>query len=312
MRWAATHHSDPCGPVLLDRYGAKTTMLVGSALVLCGAFLTAVTPYFALLFVGQFLAEASATASGPMGREVSGVEMVPAHQRGRLLSGFMGVKSAGMAIGPVAGGIITQWVGVPDGVYGLRGGCPCWLFVTSLLARKDTVRVRVGKIALWGKVSDVVPDLRATFVAIVFATFSMQMYRTHPARHAAALRRGGVGLLRGACGRPFRRVRCVRPAHDPAPPASSPTVSGASTAAFPAARRCRASRSWPSRSPSTLPQLTVIMLVIGLAQGMSLGALAVSTYDVIPAEARGRLQGAAPHRGRVRRGHGSAAGRLAR
>ena len=42
---------------------------------------------------------------------------------------------------------------------------------------------------------------------------------------------------------------------------------------------------------STLPQLAVIMVVIGLAQGMSLGALAVSTYDVIPKEARGRLQG---------------------
>ena len=42
---------------------------------------------------------------------------------------------------------------------------------------------------------------------------------------------------------------------------------------------------------STLPQLVMIMILIGLAQGMSLGALAVSTYDVIPDSARGRLQG---------------------
>ncbi|MCY4441011.1 MAG: MFS transporter, partial [Deltaproteobacteria bacterium] len=159
----------PAG-LLLDRYGAKTTMLVGSALVLCGAFLTAVTPYFALLFVGQFFAGVGDSV-WTMGREVSGVEMVPPHQRGRLLSGFMGVKSAGMAIGPVAGGIITQWVGFRM-VFTVYAAVALFVFVTSLLARKDTVRVRVGKIALWGKVSDVVPDLRATFVAIVFATFS--------------------------------------------------------------------------------------------------------------------------------------------
>ena len=42
---------------------------------------------------------------------------------------------------------------------------------------------------------------------------------------------------------------------------------------------------------SSLSQLAVVMVVIGLAQGMSLGALAVSTYDVIPENARGRLQG---------------------
>ena len=78
----------PAG-LLLDRSGAKVTMLVGSALVLCGAFVTAVTPYFLLLFVGQFLAGVGDSV-WTMGREVSGVEMVPQHQRGRLLSGFMG------------------------------------------------------------------------------------------------------------------------------------------------------------------------------------------------------------------------------
>ena len=42
---------------------------------------------------------------------------------------------------------------------------------------------------------------------------------------------------------------------------------------------------------ATMPQLLGIMVLIGLAQGMSLGSLATSTYDVIPEEARGRLQG---------------------
>ena len=55
----------PAG-LLTDRYGAKAAMLAGSALVLTGAFMTAVTPYFVLLCLGQFLA-ASGTASGPWG-----------------------------------------------------------------------------------------------------------------------------------------------------------------------------------------------------------------------------------------------------
>ena len=276
----------PAG-LLLDRYGAKTTMLVGSALVLCGAFLTAVTPYFALLFVGQFLAGVGDSV-WTMGREVSGVEMVPQHQRGRLLSGFMGVKSAGMAIGPVVGGIITQWVGFRM-VFTVYAAVALAVFVTSLLARKDTVRARVGKIAWWGKVSDVLPDLRATFVALIVATFSMQMYRTAlqgmlPLYAGvelgfSAARVGGLfgvsglfvllmilpaGLITDRVGRKYASV-------------PSTALPGIAFLAFPFA--------------STLPQLGLIMVVIGLAQGMSLGALAVSTYDVIPENARGRLQG---------------------
>ena len=276
----------PAG-LLLDRSGAKVTMLVGSALVLCGAFVTAVTPYFLLLFIGQFLAGVGDSV-WTMGREVSGVEMVPQHQRGRLLSGFMGVKSAGMAIGPVVGGIITQWVGFRM-VFTVYAAVALAVFVTALLARKDTVRARVGKLAWWGRVSDVLPHLRATFVAIVFATFSMQMYRTtlqgmlplyagvelgYSAAHVGGLFGvSGVfvllmilpaGFITDRVGRKY----CSVP---------STALPGIAFLAFPFA--------------STMPQLVAIMLVIGLAQGMSLGALAVSTYDVIPAEARGRLQG---------------------
>jgi MFS family permease len=37
-------------------------------------------------------------------------------------------------------------------------------------------------------------------------------------------------------------------------------------------------------------QLAIISVVLGMLGGLSLGALATSTYDVIPANARGRLQ----------------------
>jgi MFS family permease len=39
-------------------------------------------------------------------------------------------------------------------------------------------------------------------------------------------------------------------------------------------------------------QLAVLIAFLGLANGMSLGSLATSTFDVVPASARGRLQAA--------------------
>ena len=276
----------PAG-LLLDRYGAKTAMLAGSALVLCGAFVTAVTPFFGLLFLGQFFAGVGDSV-WTMGREVSGVEMVEPQQRGRLLSGFMGVKSAGMAIGPVAGGIIAQWVGFRM-VFVVYTAAALVVFVTSVLARKEAVRVHVGKIAWWGKVSDVLPDLRATFVMLVFATFSMQMYRTTlqgmlPLYAGVELgfSAAQVGSLFGVSG--LFVLLMILPAGFITDRVGRKYASVPSTAlpgiaflALPFA--------------STLPQLVVIMVLIGLAQGMSLGALSVSTYDVIPDSARGRLQG---------------------
>jgi sugar phosphate permease len=41
---------------------------------------------------------------------------------------------------------------------------------------------------------------------------------------------------------------------------------------------------------SSFMQLAFLVAVAGLAQGLSLGSVATSTYDVVPAHVRGRLQ----------------------
>jgi len=62
--------------------------------------------------------------------------------------------------------------------------------------------------------------------------------------------------------------------------------------------RCRAARDIPSlagiiRSFSdTFLELAVLVSLTGVANGLSLGSLATSTYDVVPPAARGRLQAA--------------------
>lgn len=276
----------PAG-LVIDRYGSRTAMFLGSLLVLCGAYLTATTAYFGAIFVGQFLA-GFGDSIWTMAREVSGVAMVPQHQRGRLLSGFMGVKSTGLAIGPVVGGIITEGFGF-RAVFAAYAVGALIILLTSFLAEKEEVRKKIGKIAWWGKISDVLPGLRPTFLALVFATFSMQMYRTtlqsmlpvyagvelgfSATRIGSLFGVSGVfvmlmilpaGLITDRLGRKYASV-------------PSTALPGIAFLAIPLA--------------STLPALMVIMVLIGLAQGMSLGALATSTYDVIPEEARGRLQG---------------------
>ena len=42
----------------------------------------------------------------------------------------------------------------------------------------------------------------------------------------------------------------------------------------------------------TFFQLAVLLSFLGIANGLSLGSLATSTYDVVPPSARGRLQAA--------------------
>lgn len=276
----------PAG-LVIDRFGTKAAMLLGSSLVLSGAFLAAVTPYFGLLFLGQFLAGLG-DSIWTMGREVSGVEIVAQAQRGRMLSGFMGVKSTGLALGPVFGGVITEWFGFRMVFVSYAVGAAV-ILLASFLSKKDAVPAKIGKISWWGKISDVLPGLRSTFLALVFATFSMQMYRTAlqsmlplyagVERGFSATRVGSLfgmsglfvllmilpaGFITDRLGRKYASV-------------PSTALPGIAFLAMPFA--------------STLPQLMVIMVVIGLAQGMSLGALATSTYDVIPEHARGRLQG---------------------
>jgi MFS family permease len=39
-------------------------------------------------------------------------------------------------------------------------------------------------------------------------------------------------------------------------------------------------------------ELAILLIFLGISNGLSLGSLATSTYDVVPANARGRLQAA--------------------
>src|SRR5207253_8772609 len=49
-----------------------------------------------------------------MAREITAVDVVRPEQRGRMMSGFVGMSSVGMAVGPFLGGLVTDWLGFRD------------------------------------------------------------------------------------------------------------------------------------------------------------------------------------------------------
>ncbi len=96
--------------ILIDRLGRKPAMIGGPILIVLGSILTVVTPSFALLVAAQLLSGAGA-AIWALGREIAAIDLIRPNQRGRVLALFFGINSAGQALGPVIGGVVTDWYG---------------------------------------------------------------------------------------------------------------------------------------------------------------------------------------------------------
>lgn len=342
----------PAG-IIVDRLGRKTAMLLGATLVAAGAFITAATPYFSVMLMAQFV-----TGAGDvlwfMGREVAGVDLVRPEQRGRLMSGFMGISSAGMALGPVLGGILTEQVDF-RAVFWTYGAIAVAVVLITLVAKESwsgevratprslvaglwalvkllslglvftltnllnpaTFLLTLGRIVgLIGLVrrlgrlpqilNPIEPRYRATYITLVFATFAMMLYRMtlqimlplyadtrlgfSPTQVGSLFLISSIfvfvmiiptGFITDKIGRKWATV----------PSTALPAVV---FAAMPFAH--------------SMLQLSLLAVVIGMANGMSLGSYATSTYDIVPAAGRGRFQSIRRTFGEVGRVSGPALG----
>ena len=295
----------PVGGIVVDRVGARIVLLVSPVVIALAALSIVFTPYFLLVLVAMFFAGA-ADSAWMMGREIAGLAYVRADQRGRLISGLMGVSSAGMALGPLLGGALTELfdyraVFVAYAFLAV-GALPVGMMVRFVsrparppLAKGETAPSGAGLLApvarvraLGSLLRQIEPQLRPTFAVLVFATFSMMLYRItlhsmlplyadaeiglSPTQIGALFTIQGVvvffwilpaGFILDKVGRKWSTV-------------PSTAVPGIMFLLYPFA--------------GTFLQLAIIGAVLGMLGGLSLGALATSTYDVIPASARGRLQ----------------------
>jgi MFS family permease len=273
---------------LLDRYGRKPLLIGGPLLTAAASGLTAVAPSFWLLLVAQFLTGIGSSA-WHIAREIAAVDVVRPEQRGRVMSGFFGMHSVGVAVGPVLGGVVTDSFGF-RAVFWVFALMNLVILAFSLRIR-ETARVertaRPGLLNV-GRVSEVDPEFRTTYVVLVFNTF-VAMMRGALIGSLIPLYLGlQLGQTSTEVGSWFGVYGLVNVLMI-APTGMLSDSRGRKAVVIPSAYlSVIVFLAFPLASGNL--QLLVLAVLTGLANGLALGTMATYTYDVIPEHARARLQ----------------------
>jgi MFS family permease len=292
----------PVSGVVLDRLGTRAALVSGPLIAAIAALLAAIVPWFGAILV---LAAAMGVADSlwTFGREIAGIDLARQDQRGRVLSGFHGVHNIGLALGPLLGGLLAEAVGfraaflayaacaaisVPLGFSGQASPPRSATRKPELAADSGGVPLLQRLNRLGALFKQIPPDLRATFVVLVLATFTSFIHRTTLqsilplyANSRLGLSPSEIGLLFSIMG-VFVFIMIL-------PAGIIIDKIGRKWATVP-------STGIPALVFIFIPlaesffQLAVLVSLMGVANGLSLGSIATSTYDVVPASARGRLQ----------------------
>ena len=158
--------------------GPKAAMLAGPALLVIAAVAAGFAPSFPFLLGAMFFQGAGSNL-WQIGREVAVINLVKADQRGRAMSAFFGVTQVGATLGPVIGSVVTDLLGFRALflTYALIG---CGVMCVSLLYQevKSSRPRSTSSLFDFGRLSDIAPVFRATFLVLVFATFCMMLRMT--------------------------------------------------------------------------------------------------------------------------------------
>ena len=295
----------PISGFLLDRFGARTALIAGPLAACVSALLAAIMPWFVLILIPVFFIGV-ADSIWVIAREIAGVDLVRADQRGRVLSGFHGVNYLGLAFGPLIGGLLTEQLGF-RAVFVAYAACAAIsiLLGWSVQSRQhsagavetnETVRgwgiqaIKQRLSAVRELFLQIDPKLRATYVVLVLATFTSFAHRVATQSIVPLFASATLAMTPKEIGMLF-------------------TISGLSVfiMILPAGFVIdKVGRKWATVPSTGIPaiafllipfsdsfvQLAVLLSFLGVSNGLSLGSLATSTYDVVPANARGRLQAA--------------------
>ena len=295
----------PVSGVVLDRLGTRSALIAGPALSCIAGLLAAGMPWFGLILALVFLIGVSESV-WVIAREVAGIDLARPDQRGRVLSGFHGVNNLGLALGPLFGGVLTEAVGF-RAVFVAYAICAALSVLIGLSVQNSRSshdsHSTLDSIVGWGPSAvrsrlrrlrdlfhQIQPDLRATYAVLVFATFTSFVHRVTTqsilplyASSQLNLTPKEVGFLFSISG--FTVFAMILPAGFIIDKVGRKWATVPSTG-IPALAFLLIPFS------ETFFQLGVLLAFLGIANGLSLGSLATSTYDVVPASARGRLQAA--------------------
>ena len=295
----------PVSGVVLDRLGTRSALIAGPALSCIAGLLAAGMPWFSLILALVFLIGV-AESVWVIAREVAGIDLARPDQRGRVLSGFHGVNYLGFALGPLFGGMLAETAGF-RATFVAYAVCAALSVLIGLSVQNSRSSYEshstLKPIKGWGLSSaldrlrslrdlfhQIQPDLRATYAVLVFATFTSFVHRVTTqsivplyASSELNLTPKEVGLLFSISG--FTVFAMILPA------GFVIDKVGRKWATVP-------STGIPALAFLLIPfsenflQLAVLLAFLGISNGLSLGSLATSTFDVVPANARGRLQAA--------------------
>jgi MFS transporter, DHA1 family, multidrug resistance protein len=273
---------------LLDRVGRRPLLIAGPAIIAASSALSAVAPAFPILLLAQFLAGMGLN-SWLVAREVAVVDVVRPDQRGRMIAGFHGMSSVGIAVGPVLGGLITDNVGF-RAVFWAYALISLFTLVMSL-GIKETAQLRKTEKRSWfdiGKLSDIEPYFRKTYIVVVINTFVAFM-RGSLIQSLIPLYIGlQLGLSSTEIGAWFGIYGLVNVLMI-APTGILSDARGRKAVVMPSAYLAVIVFSvFPLATGS--PWLSILAVLAGISSGLALGTMATYTYDIVPAESRARMQ----------------------
>lgn len=293
----------PISGMVLDRLGTRSALITGPTLSCVAALLAATMPWFSLILALIFLVGV-AESVWVIAREVAGIDLARPDQRGRVLSGFHGVNNMGLALDPLFGGLLTESIGFRAVFVAYAGCAAVSVLIGSAVKSSPPSHVPGPPAKLAWRLSALMdrlrglrqlfhqihPNLRATYAVLVFATFTSFAHRMTTQSMLPLYASSKLGITPKDVGLLF-------------------TISGLFVFAMilPAGFVIdKVGRKWATVPSTGIPalafllipfaesffQLAVLVSFLGVANGLSLGSLATSTYDVVPASARGRLQAA--------------------
>jgi MFS family permease len=272
----------------IDRWGAKPVMVVGAALATVSGIGAALAPHFAVVLATQF-AWGVGMSIWMFGREIAAFDMVKADQRGRQMSALMGISSTGMAFGPAIGGVLTDVIGVRPLFWFYAAASASVLAIS--IAQPNTLsskRKKSGPIFSFSAIKHIHPYYRMTYAVLFISTFG-QMARGQITNSALPLyTQQQLGMTATQTGIIFSFIAIV-------------TFSMIIPTGFISDKLGRKWAAVPAAVLSligfimipffdTLPLLIVAGLVIGIANGLAMGAMTIYTFDIVPSEYRGQLQ----------------------
>jgi MFS family permease len=164
----------PAG-MLAARFGDKAVLLGG---LLCNAVVMLALTFATPLWLVAVLAvpQGAGAAAWFLGRQSYITDSSPPHEWGRAIAGMAGINRAGAFLGPLAGGVVAEWLGyAPAFAAGaaLSGVAAIVVFANTRNLRPNAAQGAM-KLALIGRI---VVDSRRMFATAGFVGLAIQLMR---------------------------------------------------------------------------------------------------------------------------------------